>query len=488
MRSHLAVFVGAAMAVAASGPAWATPDYAYANLHFQNFTLSGLVNSDGVRAAGVSNFSASITAPDAASYPGALTASNTASGTALNGLDPSQATSGPGAFPAENAFFQALTPAGSAAPAGARGDAQTTGSLQINQTSNLVSEAKLLVPGSAAASSGGTVTLNVDTSAATTIDLTFLASNSLAAQVASTGDAATASTYAEFRVFNFDEGLLPADHRQHQRRELVQRHHANVPQYLRDRDQFGFTERSGGRFNRVFLLDDLAAQPVLRHHLLRRNQGVGSKPGRPGARLHGHAGNRPRGARFRPTTQAARSLGERRLPPARTAGIVIGPTSSRRRDAWRPTTSITRADPGRPRGSALRGGPDAGPDATPVRPSRALTRPLLPGLARPAPAVPPSAFGLVPRRLGARADRETIHEPDQPARPRRRVAAPLFQNLDLTIHRTTASASSPATARARPRCCAASPASSSPAPATSPAAAACASAMSSRTCPPTCST
>lgn len=203
MNKYLPAICGAsALAVMGTGTARAVPSYAYADLHFQNFFLTGLVNSSGAPLPGITLTSSSVTSIDSANYPGALSASNSAGGGLATGTDATQATSGPGSFPSENTFTQALLPANALTPAGTRGDVQTTGSLAGGVTSNLVSEGKLSDGGVAASSSGMSVSIGVTTSAVTTINLTFAASSALAAQIGQALDSATASVNTEFRVYD----------------------------------------------------------------------------------------------------------------------------------------------------------------------------------------------------------------------------------------------------------------------------------------------
>ena len=193
-----AIAAGIVISAASSGAAHAIPAYAYATLGFTNFALTGI------------NFSApgtttSVTSTDAANYPGFAAAGSSAGGTVTTGTDPLQATSGPGPFPGENVFTQAMLPASALLPAGTRGDVQITGALATGATSNLVAEGKLSVFNAAAGSSSGTsTTIGIVTTPTTAgnINLTFNATSALAAMVGTTGDSANAQISATFTIFD----------------------------------------------------------------------------------------------------------------------------------------------------------------------------------------------------------------------------------------------------------------------------------------------
>jgi len=191
---------GIVLASTTTGAAYAIPSYAYADLSFTNFALGGVFNAPGVT---VNN--TSVTSTDGANYPGFAPASNSAGGNITTGTDPLQATAGPGPFPGQNTFTQALLPANALTPAGTRGDAQITGPLATGATSNLVSEGKLSVPGSQAGSNSGTsTTVNITFTAAAgagPITLTFNASSMAQAIVGTDGDSANAQLSASFRIF-----------------------------------------------------------------------------------------------------------------------------------------------------------------------------------------------------------------------------------------------------------------------------------------------
>ena len=146
----------AALTIAGMTAAHAVPSYAFAELHFQNFT----------------------------------------------GTDPTQSTSGPGAFPGQNTFSAALLPALALTPAGTRGDAQITGAVASGATSNLVAEGKLSTLGSAGSSAGTSTTINATFANSTTVSLTFSASSALTSQIAQLGDSANAQISATFKIFD----------------------------------------------------------------------------------------------------------------------------------------------------------------------------------------------------------------------------------------------------------------------------------------------
>ncbi len=198
----------AALALAGTGTAQAVPSYAYGALHFQNFVLSGIVDAAGVPLSGVSGVTQSVSSTDGANYPGFATAGVSAGGNLVTGTDPAQAKSGPGSFPGENNFTQALLPANTLTPAGTRGDAQITGAIAGGATSDLVAEGKLSTITSAGSSSGTSTTINAKFANGGTISLTFSASSSLTAQVALLGDSANAQVSATFKIFDVTTNTL----------------------------------------------------------------------------------------------------------------------------------------------------------------------------------------------------------------------------------------------------------------------------------------
>ncbi len=122
--------------------------YAYANINFSNVTLSGLT------APGVSIQSATVTTSDSAQYPGFASAADSAGGSLTTGSDVAQSTSGPGGFPGQNSFGQALQ-----AAAGTRGDAVIVGNLLTGSPpagANDVAEGRLVTTGTASSTAGTT--------------------------------------------------------------------------------------------------------------------------------------------------------------------------------------------------------------------------------------------------------------------------------------------------------------------------------------------
>lgn len=175
----------ALLAVAGATNADASPIYGYATLGLNLVTLSGIPLTNS-----------SVTSTTSANYPGFASTFNQAV------ADPLQASSGPGAFPAENTFSQALLPANVSSPAGTRSDAQATGSISNLGSATFASEGKLVTAGSAGSSSGTNTIINVTPASSTTLNLTFDASANLSAIVQSTGDSAVASTNFNFDIFD----------------------------------------------------------------------------------------------------------------------------------------------------------------------------------------------------------------------------------------------------------------------------------------------
>jgi hypothetical protein len=192
----------AALAVAGAGSAQAIPSYAYSELHFQSFTLSGIVDASGNPLSGVSGLQNTVTSTDGANYPGFSTAGVSAGGSLVTGTDPAQATSGPGVFPGENIFSQALLPANTLTPAGTRGDALITGAIASGATSDLVAEGKLSTIMNAGSNSGTSTTISATFADGGTITLSFSASSALASQVGQIGDSANAQVSASFKIFD----------------------------------------------------------------------------------------------------------------------------------------------------------------------------------------------------------------------------------------------------------------------------------------------
>ncbi len=178
--------------------AHAVPSYGYAELNFQNFTLTGIVNSTGGLDSGVSGLTQTVLTTDGANYPGSPAGGASAGGDLVHGSDVAEATSGPGPMPGQNVFSQQLTGA-----SGTRGDALITGAIAGGATSNLVAEGNLKVaPGSAGSNAGSstTITATFSVTSPTTIGLSFKAMASLIASVNNLGDSATSQTSATFSI------------------------------------------------------------------------------------------------------------------------------------------------------------------------------------------------------------------------------------------------------------------------------------------------
>ena len=215
MNKYLGAAAGAALLAGFAGTAQAVP-YAYGNVNFSNFALTGLTGPN------VTITGATVTTSSSANYQGAQSAANSAPATnpgagttpLTGGSDAVQSTSGTGPFPGQNVFTQALQNG-----SGSRGDSVITGSL-INGSgaANDVAEGRLTTTGSAA-SSGGTTTgfgLTATVTAATTLALNFSASSSLIATTSAEGDGASAQVNASFSVTGnggttFNSNFAPSD-------------------------------------------------------------------------------------------------------------------------------------------------------------------------------------------------------------------------------------------------------------------------------------
>jgi len=193
------VAAATALTLAAAQPAHAVPSYAYSEVDFTNFTLSGIVNAPGVTLG-----AATVLLTDGANYPSSPAGGTSASGSISSGADVTEATSGPGPFPLQNVFTPAL-----ASSSGTRGDGLITGAISSGATSNIVAEGNLTIgPGSAGSNAGSATTINVtfSVSATTTVGLTFDAIATLLSSVGSTGDSATALSTATYSIHNTSTG------------------------------------------------------------------------------------------------------------------------------------------------------------------------------------------------------------------------------------------------------------------------------------------
>lgn len=200
-RSFKGAAIGLLVSTAMTGAANAASSYGYSTLHFENFILSGIVDANGQTLPGVVFNSSSVTSTDGANYPGFATAGTSSGGNLFSGTDPAQAASGPGPFPAENTFTQALT-----GSSGTRGDAQITGPIAGAATSNLISEGNLTTNGSAGSYSSTSTTINASFAQASTVNLTFAASALLMSSIGNLGDSSNSQTSASFKIFDATAG------------------------------------------------------------------------------------------------------------------------------------------------------------------------------------------------------------------------------------------------------------------------------------------
>jgi hypothetical protein len=189
-----------AMGDGAFDAADAVPAYAYAELGFTSFALSGIINSTGSAVSGVSSLSTVVKITDGANYPGSAVSGNSNHGNILTGVTVSQAQSGPGPFAAPS-FVQQLT-----SSSGTRGDGLITGPLASGANSNLVAEGRLTSPGGTAGSNAGsstTLTANFSiTGGPHTITLTFGAGGNLIASIGSALDSASSQLDATYSIFD----------------------------------------------------------------------------------------------------------------------------------------------------------------------------------------------------------------------------------------------------------------------------------------------
>lgn len=194
---HLLAATAALAVVAASTDANATA-YAYGNINFTNLSLSGLT------ATGVTVNDANVTTRDSAGFPGFAAASNStgpvnSANPLTQGSDVVQATSGPGPFPGENFYGQALTGA-----FGTRGDAQLVGNLLTGEGTgaNDVAEGRIGTNGSASSTAGTTTgfSVSVTTTETQVFTLAFTASDTVTASTTVAGEVSSASVSASFTV------------------------------------------------------------------------------------------------------------------------------------------------------------------------------------------------------------------------------------------------------------------------------------------------
>lgn len=201
MTTFFKTAIASACLILAAGSAQAAP-YAFSSLTFDTFNLSGLT------APGVTVNSATVQTSDSASYLNtgdAASAGPAAPATTANplapltaGSDVRQVTAGPGPFPTENTFTQALLTA-----FGARGDALLAGSLVGgNASAGVVAEGNLGQFGTASSAAGTTTgfSVNVGVNSTTTFVLSFFATDSLMATTTASGQGASSQVNASFTV------------------------------------------------------------------------------------------------------------------------------------------------------------------------------------------------------------------------------------------------------------------------------------------------
>jgi len=200
VKRFFGVVGGAALLAATSvGTAQAVPSYAYANINFTDFTLSGIFNP---ATSTLNNSSVLLT--NGSNYPGYAPGGGSDFGTLTTGADVAQAFSGPGPAPSENTFTPQLS-----VISGTRGDGVISGPISGAATSHLTSEGNLTVgPASAGSNAGSSTTINVTFTALAsgTVELKFNASAFLSASVGQNGDSATALTSASYNIFDQTTG------------------------------------------------------------------------------------------------------------------------------------------------------------------------------------------------------------------------------------------------------------------------------------------
>jgi hypothetical protein len=190
-KSLAALFASAAIfGLAGAGTANAVPVYGFAELLITNFALN---------TGGASIDASSVSGQNSAGYPGsAAQVINTPPGNIFTGVDVAQATSGPGAFPAQNTFSQALLPV--SGNVGTRADLLISGAIggggPTPTSASLVAEGNLMAGGSAASSAAGTgTTLTIHfVAVGGTISLSFNGQAILQASVGTTGDSSKVQT------------------------------------------------------------------------------------------------------------------------------------------------------------------------------------------------------------------------------------------------------------------------------------------------------
>lgn len=190
MTCLLKPVIAAACFILSAGSAQAVP-YSYANINLSNLLISGL------SAPGVTVSSGSIVTTDAAYYPNFPSFSNAAGGSLSGGSDALQATSGPGPFPGQNTYGQALL-----GSIGARADAQSTGDILTSAGINVVAEDRLATTGLSGSSASTNIDLNVAIAGTQTKTFTvsFNAGDRVEADTNLAGESAFAGVNMSFSV------------------------------------------------------------------------------------------------------------------------------------------------------------------------------------------------------------------------------------------------------------------------------------------------
>jgi hypothetical protein len=171
--------------------AHATP-YAFASNDITGLTIT---DADGTPLTNVT--SASTNVADAANWAGFASASNNAPGAVGTALNVPQATSGPGPFPGENTFAQALTSAtGARADAFMSGGSASSGGVTVQN----VAEGHGNVAGSSTANNSANITFTV-VGTGQALALNFAdAINLIASTAANVGESAVAAITNSFQI------------------------------------------------------------------------------------------------------------------------------------------------------------------------------------------------------------------------------------------------------------------------------------------------
>ena len=194
------VLLGSALGLGiASAPlvAHATP-YAFASNDISGLTIT---NADGTPLTSVTGATTNVA--DAANWAGFASASNNVPGTVGTALNVSQATSGPGPFPGENTFGQALTAAtGTRADAFVSGGSASSGGMTVQN----VAEGHGNVAGSSTANNSANITFSVvGTGKALTLNFAD-AISLIASTAANVGESAVAAITNSFQITPLGSG------------------------------------------------------------------------------------------------------------------------------------------------------------------------------------------------------------------------------------------------------------------------------------------